>query len=322
MANRSWGFLLALGLTLASLGQAQEPESPPEQSFEAVDPSPALQGIEAAIRELAAEEDEREQRAQERREQRDLAAQEAMAFWAEWMTYATGATVFLTLIGLAALIRTLHHTKRAADYTGTMLDEAKRATEAAQATVDITKRIGEAQTRAYLSIERVTLFFPDPDNMTLDVVVKNTGQSPAVRVCLAVQLAGYVEIDDVEQEQPILGGIFEFGNIGAGSEEPMSQRASVKYLPDWLRQGQTRRPLFIVGIVGVYASDVFDRSIFEFAAFNIAQTEVDADLHRSGKVRNLIPHFGSAYDVRALHRQLREHHDIKRNNQAMIHQWG
>ncbi len=54
-----------------------------------------------------------------------------MAQWAEWMFYAAAATVALTLAALFAIIRTLVHTRRAADYTRDMLVEAEKSTAAA-----------------------------------------------------------------------------------------------------------------------------------------------------------------------------------------------
>lgn len=229
MSRRAWCYVAALGLTLAGSGQAQESEAlsrsqvdanersregaqdgenrATEEQSEPVDLSPSLQGIEAAIRELVAEEYEPEQRAQDDRERRDLAAQEAMALWAEGMAYLTGATVVLTFVGLLALIRTLHHTRRAADYTASMLEEAKettaaarasvreteRAAQAAEAAVAVTREMSQAQVRAYISIslgdfEGWPLRIAPNEPAHVPVRFTNSGQSPARHCSCAIDL--------------------------------------------------------------------------------------------------------------------------------------
>ena len=177
-----WGVILALGLGLSCWsGHAQEtskptlesqPETKPRQSqsntggedqssqeeISAPDITPALKGIETAIRELIAEKNEDQSQREEERDRRDLQAQEDMAFWAKAMTLATVATVILTAAALWAIVRTLHHTRRAADAADGMLTEARATTKAAQDTILVTREIGQAQTRAYVSVESVKVF--------------------------------------------------------------------------------------------------------------------------------------------------------------------
>ena len=114
------------------------------------DIAPELGKIETAIRALVAEEDKIEQERLREQATRALDAQETMAHWSEWMFYATALTVILTLVALWAVIRTLHHTGRAANYTGEMLKEAKAATKAAQDTLEVTRAMGQ---RPWLSVE-------------------------------------------------------------------------------------------------------------------------------------------------------------------------
>jgi hypothetical protein len=102
---------------------------------------PGIQGIEAAIRDLIAEDDEIARQRQENREVRDLEAQEDMALWAMWMFFATLATVIVTVIGVCLIFRTLKYTKEAAIY-------AKIAAEAAKETVAEARNSNTVTTRA------------------------------------------------------------------------------------------------------------------------------------------------------------------------------
>lgn len=91
----------------------------------------AIQGVEAAIRDLISEEDEVAREAESRRDQADLRAQESMALWALVTAIANGIAAFLTGVGILLIWRTLHHTRRAADYANDMVDEARKTTQAA-----------------------------------------------------------------------------------------------------------------------------------------------------------------------------------------------
>ncbi len=108
----------------------------------------ALKGLETAVRDLKPESSDSVREAQQQREVRDLDAQEAMASWAERMFYATLASVILTFGALLAIVRTLHHTKRAADYTAGMLVEAKATTEAAKGATNAAKEANDIVGRA------------------------------------------------------------------------------------------------------------------------------------------------------------------------------
>jgi hypothetical protein len=158
--------------------------------------SSILEGIEAAIRDLIAEEDKIAREANESRENRDLDAQEGMAWWAEMMFYAAGATAVLTLLALVAIIRTLHHTRRAADSADGMLVEARKTTIAALASAETAQRIGEAQVRAYVSVAEAEFSILE-DQIVIGVKLQNAGQSPAFMVKagsrLILQAAGGME---------------------------------------------------------------------------------------------------------------------------------
>lgn len=160
-----------------------------EQGGETEDLTAALEGIEAAIRDLIAEEDKIAAEAQQNREQRDLEAQEDMAIWAERMFYATAATVALTLVALYAIIRTLHHTRRAADYTEGMLVEAKATTVAAVTNVEIAQTTSTNQLRPWLAFRGFNNMHlqdtqnngsQEPIGIGFQPILENFGQSPAI----------------------------------------------------------------------------------------------------------------------------------------------
>ena len=56
-----------------------------------------------------------------------------MAFWAKLMFWASALGVLSTFAGLLLIWRTLHHTRRAADYALDMVREAEEATAEARA---------------------------------------------------------------------------------------------------------------------------------------------------------------------------------------------
>lgn len=199
MSLRTWLFALAIGLTALPVWPQSTTEYEPQQEEGATDSidegedqngqpvnlTPALEGIETAIRDLIAEEDKIAAQAQQDQEYRDLNAQEGMAFWAQWMFYATAVTVALTALALFAIIRTLHHTKRAADYTEGMLDQARATTLAAEKSVLVTREIGMAQARPYLGFEIATGDVVIGKPIVFVVNIKNHGTSPAFNIFAA-----------------------------------------------------------------------------------------------------------------------------------------
>ncbi len=201
MSSRYWIAAFAFGLTFSGAAAQNQPttedqprqeesvsngqDSAESQQPEAIDTTPALQGIEAAIRDLKAEIDEVEQERQRENDRRDLDAQEGMAIWAERMFYVTLATVFLTLAALITIIRTLHHTKLAAKSAADMVpharDSAAAAMDAAKAAFDANatmQRVGELETRAYLVIENPRLIYSEY-GAAVELDIRNVGRSPA-----------------------------------------------------------------------------------------------------------------------------------------------
>lgn len=109
------------------------------------------------------------------REARGLSANEAQARWARWSAYAAVVQFIVSGIGLVALIYTLRQ-------TDSSLRVARRANL-------IARQIGEAQTRAYLSITDAVLTFDEWGVADLNLTIRNTGQSPARDVSWRFELA-------------------------------------------------------------------------------------------------------------------------------------
>ncbi len=103
-------------------------------------------------------------------DRRDLKAQEAMAFW-------TKVIAGLTFAGVALL--------------GWTLWETRKVTEE-------TRRIGEAQTRAYLTVFEGEYKAQEVDrtNFSIKIVLRNTGSSPAKNIVVT----GTLYVSKVDQE--------------------------------------------------------------------------------------------------------------------------
>ena len=143
-----------------------------------------------------------------------------MAFWAERMTWATWATVIVTFIGLMLILATLYYTKVAAKAAKEMVEEAKKTTIETQKTVEVTREIGEAQIRAYLSVTSAWFVGPAPKKSVfigLGAAIRNSGNSPAKNIVISY------EVSTVQDELGAFENL-EFGKskiaaIAAGSQK-------------------------------------------------------------------------------------------------------
>lgn len=149
----------------------------------------AVERIEPAVRELIAEENKVERERQQEREVRDLSAQEHMARWAERMGWAAIASIILTAVGVLLIWRTLLHTRDAAKHAGAAVDEAKKATVAAEETVQLTRTIGQEQVRAYVGLNVLYVSKMQDTGISRDSMkITNFGQSPALSVVIWCKL--------------------------------------------------------------------------------------------------------------------------------------
>lgn len=133
----------------------------------------------------------------EERAQQDLNAQREMANWAEGMLWASLASVFATLVGIVYVRKTLIETRR----------------------------IGQAQVRAYLSCKAADYGIED-DWFQCTVVIANSGQSPALDVRLSAGIATKMSaLNNATSSYELTNRLskkatWEMGIIQAGSEEP------------------------------------------------------------------------------------------------------
>lgn len=132
-----------------------------------------------------------------------------------WMSWFTGIIALLTGSGVLLIWGTLRE-------TGQVLDEARKTTKAANRTVDETRRIGEAQVRAYLSVERAEVVYCGPQALpSVELFVRNSGNSPASSVSLMVNIydqftgAGY-DAWNAPSQMPQLTQMNAFASISAG----------------------------------------------------------------------------------------------------------
>lgn len=176
--QRPWLLAVALGLVLASSGQAQE-EAPGTQGEtpEQEQPAQALPlpfPVEVIEDDAAAEaRDAREEEARQR-EIADLAAQVGMNSAAQAMNDATQRmaeyafwSAWLVFSGTCLLGVTLYFTRQ--------------ANKAAQSAVAVTRETGRDQARAYVHVDTAEFYWTrrPSDPACIVLIVQNTGQTPA-----------------------------------------------------------------------------------------------------------------------------------------------
>jgi hypothetical protein len=185
------------------------------------------------------------------RERRDLYAQEAMALWAAWM-------FFITAAAFAAILRTLHHTRRAADYAADMVKAD----------------------RAWMSFGSIEPRFLEPDGfMGFDVKWTNCGRSPALDV-VAVSAIGFGE----HGEPP---PTFTRRTSAAWAKSsPVGPSLSHRTLIDWVDdkkyESWRRREIRMFAYSIIHYTDVYDRdaprfteSCFEMIYIRGTGTDID-----------------------------------------------
>ena len=133
--------------------------------------------------------------------------------YAQWVMalFTVGMTI-LTAIAL-------YYIRKTTIFTSEALEEAGKTTKAANETINETRRIGEAQTRAYMSMGDIELNFQkvgksSNDNALITLKWKNTGQSPAHNMGIATW--GHVE-QFGDKDLPITKFIEKFASLHHGS---------------------------------------------------------------------------------------------------------
>lgn len=155
-----------------SAAQAQtQPKANPQPSL----PMAVQNNVERIARALEAANTKQESADERQRAEQDLRDQDSMANWAFWMFLVGLGEILLTAVGVFLVWRTLIHTRDAA--------------VAARDAVTETRRIGEAQVRAYLSCASARFDINEVWVVAVPVI-KNLGQSPAIDV----QIQGWLGV--------------------------------------------------------------------------------------------------------------------------------
>ncbi len=164
-----------------------------EHSNEVSEITGSLDGIKAEISRLEGVLKQNDSADESGRAERDLKAQESMARWAFWMFVTTAVTVVLTAItvvltaiALWAILRTLHHTKRAADEAEQMSKQAIRTNniaednaKAAWEAVDVSHASLKHQIRSYVCLASTRVCTDSGAPILMEIRVQNYGASPA-----------------------------------------------------------------------------------------------------------------------------------------------
>ncbi|MEW4458989.1 hypothetical protein AB1K42_12890 [Roseibium algicola] len=190
MFRSYWIIAIALGLiATSSLGQAQEEGGNADRQAQAQDepakPLFAPFRVEIVENNAEAEARDRSEEESKEREIRDLAAQEGMNRATQAMNAATQDmrnfalySTILTGVGTVLVFATL-----------LLMIQANRAAvkaaEASEGAVAETRRIGEAQVRAYLGFEVAAGDVAANKRLSFTVKIINHGQSPAFEVATA-----------------------------------------------------------------------------------------------------------------------------------------
>jgi len=176
-----------------------------------------------------------------------------MAYWAWAMFATTVVTAALTGIGVVLIGFTLKYTKDT-------LGEAKAATTAAQDTVTVTREIGEAQTRAYISVFQAGLRI-ETDVPEVVFRIRNTGNSPAK----TVQFSYRARMDgEFAREQPKMIGAnpFQIRDMAPQAEEQFTHKfEDFRFVPEEMEAMDNRQTIPFGVKVRITYFDVFDAEV-------------------------------------------------------------
>lgn len=197
MPRRSWCILFAaFGLVLAALAYAQpvsdNPTASPSPNQSQTEPSDSRQpslpiATQDAIQRIAGAletQNAKEPSADDKdRARRDLAAQEGMAKWAKWMFGAAFVETLITALGVCLVYWTLRYTRDA-------VEQARKATIAANETLDHARDTSRRELRAYLSVEPrgINMLIGESQECMGHIAVRNVGKLPASNVAVAVRM--------------------------------------------------------------------------------------------------------------------------------------
>ncbi len=259
-------------------------EKPPAEKL-----APALNKIESAIRDLITQQSSPQSEPPKDNEIRDLEAQEGMALWAKRMFWATLAAVVVTFMGIVLIGFTLFHTKRAADFAGHMVDEAKATTQAAKESIKSTRISAERQLRAYVSIDIERMRFnPKSRKFEINYLIKNVGQTPAhnVQFGAGMELCPHPLVDEPEL-LPSRDSIKNDASKSIAVLQPGQFRRGGKESETTFRNSAEVAAIGIGGKrfyipIAAYYEDVFEEERYSRFCVTIPTTELQRAFNETG----------------------------------------
>lgn len=143
------------------------------------------------------------------------------------MASAAKFGIVLTIFGVLLLGFTLKYTRDAAIATNKTLNEAKNATKAAWAAVDVTREIGQKQVKSYLAPENGE-WVCTMRNVFAQIHLKNNGQSPCIHGQAKMQMVCFIPV----RNSPKNKATYEspWATAGFGTIEP---KGTTPLLFDW-----------------------------------------------------------------------------------------
>lgn len=192
----------------------------------------------------------------------DLCAQWQAARAAQQAANSAGTSNFLStlaliisVIGTALLVGTLVQANLA-------LAESRKAAQAAEDSVRETRRIGEAQTRCYLTIDEVKVAVYPPDhNLNVEFVLHNVGQSTALNLNWTVFLR-YSVLGRPDRDSPELSSGRPAVAVGPGKGFPLAPTVISHPLnPAELAHLGGSGPIGVAIRIVVTATDVFRKEV-------------------------------------------------------------
>lgn len=182
----------------------------------------------------------------------DLAAQWQAANWVLWATIIGAIQLVFSGLGLIALLRTIH--------------QGREGLQAAKDAISETKRIGEAQTRCYLSGASAKMGYLTTGEFWVECLIRNTGQSPARNVKCSCEPSIFYG------KTLIRGAAKKVYNsrrdIAAGGEEEFIIGTFVLPLDEAILAAIDGEGLLFAIDVSVNGNDVFDAPISEELYFS------------------------------------------------------
>lgn len=168
----------------------------------------------------------------------DLQAQQDMAFWAMVMAFITFVTTIVTGIGVWLVVLNLKearvvsgHAAQSNRLAGRAAVASQNAADAAFKTIEETSRIGEAQTRAYVHLQKVIIkLAKDGGSFFITADIVNSGQTPARKI-ITQSLWACEKPPFKEEWWNELGGASGEGSLGSGEKFYMNHRTDDNQAP-------------------------------------------------------------------------------------------